>query len=199
MALLKSAAWTAVARVVVARPAAARGAVAVTLLAMAFGAFSTAGWAQTASESQVKAMFLFNFVKFVQWPTESFKAPSDPIVICVPEDSTIGGAVEEAVSGKTVEGRGLVVRRISEPCRGCACHILFVGAGKTRAKVVLDEAKGSKALTVGETDGFAEEGGMINFKLVDAKVRLEINITAADREGIRISSKLLGLARIVKK
>jgi hypothetical protein len=155
--------------------------------------------AQNVDEYQVKAAFLYNFAKFVEWPAHALKSSDDPLVICVIGRSPFGSLLEQAVSGKQIEGRPLVVREISEAHDALACQILFVAAGeKKRVPAILDQLKSGHVLTVGDIQNFAAAGGMINFKLEAGRVRIEVNVEAAERANLRISSKLLSLATIVK-
>jgi hypothetical protein len=155
--------------------------------------------AQALDEYQVKAAFLYNFVKFVEWPPHAFKSPPDRIAICILGRDPFGGALDDAVNGKTFEGSTFVVPRISEVRQANGCQILFVSASeRKRMLAIIAELKGVGALTVGEMEGFAAQGGMINFRLEDGRVRLEVNVEAVERANLRISSKLLSLAQIVK-
>ena len=155
--------------------------------------------AQNADEYQVKAAFLYNFAKFVEWPEGAFKTPTDPIIICVLGRSPFGSLLEQSVKGKQIEGRALVIRQISEPREASGCHLLFVTASeKKRSPAILELLKSASVLTVGETSNFAAAGGVINFKLEDGKVGLEINVCSAERARLKISSKLLSLAKIIK-
>lgn len=168
-------------------------------LVIALGA-SAGAQGHAIDEYQVKAAFLYNFAKFVEWPPRSFKSASQSIAICILGENAFSPSLEQAVAGKVIEGRGFVVRQISNTQQAARCQILFVSASeRTRSRSILDDLKSSGVLTVGETDGFAGQGGVINFKLADDRVRIEINLQAAEREQIRISSKLLSLAQIVKK
>jgi hypothetical protein len=152
------------------------------------------------NEYQVKAFFLYNFARYVEWPSQSFKAVNDPIVICILGQNPFGSALDQAITGKVVEGRPFVVRRISDIQPGSNCHILFVNSSeRKRFRSMAESLKGSGVLTVGETPGFTADGGVINFKLEDGKVRFEIDVDAAGRENLHISSKLLSLAQIAKK
>lgn len=156
--------------------------------------------AQVTDEYQVKAAFIYNFAKFVEWPPHAFKSPMDPIVICVLGQNPFGGALEEVVNGKSVEGRSFVVRQLSGEQAAAGCQILFISSSeRKRLRGILGELKASGALTVGETDTFASEGGMINFKIEGGRVRLQVNVDAAEQGKLRISSKLLSLAEIVKR
>ena len=148
-------------------------------------------------EYQVKAAFIYNFAKFVTWPAQAFKGPADPLAICVVGEDPFHGALEEAVRGKTIDGRPLAVKAIDKVESGCTCQILFVS--HSGAKRSLVEMFPNGVLIIGESPGFAAKGGgVINFKLQDGRVRFEINPEAADRQQLRISSKLLSLAEIVK-
>ena len=147
------------------------------------------------NEYQVKAFFLYNFARYVEWPSQSFKAASDPIVICILGQNPFGSALEQAIAGKVVEGRPFVVRQISDVEPGGNCRILFVNSSeRKRFRSMAGILKGIGVLTVGEVQGFTADGGVINFKLQDGKVRFEINADAAEREHLHISSKLLSLA-----
>jgi hypothetical protein len=154
--------------------------------------------AQVIDEYRVKAAFLYNFAKFVEWPASSFKNAADPIIICV-LGNPFGDRLENTVNGKEIEGRRLIVRQISDISEAAGCHILFVATGKKRVTDLLGSVKASPVLTIGESGNFAEAGGVIGFKLESGKVRLQINVYAAERAHLRVSSKLLGLAEIVKE
>lgn len=148
-----------------------------------------------ADEYPVKAAFLFNFAKFVEWPAGAFKSPEDPITICVLGQNPFGTALEDVVRDKTVANRAFVVRAVSNSQQAANCQIVFVSASeRKRFHFLLDQLKGRSILTVGEGDDFTANGGIINFKLKEARVRIEIDAGAADRAGLRISSKLLSLA-----
>lgn len=153
-----------------------------------------------ADEYHVKAAFLFNFTKFVEWPAQAFKTPADPIVICVLGQNPFGTALEEAVSGKVVGGRTLSVRQISDSQPPCDCQILFVNPSeRKRFRSMLGSLQGAGVLSVGEAERFTADGGVINFKMESGSVRLEINIAAAEYSEIHISAKLLSLAQVVRK
>jgi hypothetical protein len=140
-------------------------------------------------EYQVKAVYLFNFAKFVEWPAE---APSGPLTICVAGDNPFGSVLDETVRGETVNGRLLVARIIPAPQTDC--HMVFVPQGATTAPY-LRAAQGLPILTIGETPDFLKQGGMISFILEGGKVRFQIDSKAAERAELRISSNLLRLAR----
>jgi hypothetical protein len=169
-------------------------------LAIVLGATCVLGLLGQVNEYQVKAFFLYNFARYVEWPPESFKAANDPIVICILGQNPFGGALEQAVAGKVVDGRPFVVRQILDIPPGSGCRILFVNASeRKRFRSMAGRLKGSAVLSVGETPGFTADGGVVNFKLEDGKVRFEIDVEAAGRERLRISSRLLSLAQIAQK
>jgi len=167
-------------------------------LVIAAALFTTSAMAQTVDEYHVKAAFVFNFAKFIQWPTEAFKTPSDPLVICVVGQDQMANSLRETVNGNTIDGRPVIIRQIAIGQGPCDCHILFVGASAMKSfRSHPKEPTG--VLTVGETPGFAVDGGAITLKLEDGRVRFEINVAEAERQQLHISSKLLSLAQVVKK
>jgi hypothetical protein len=156
--------------------------------------------AQPAEEYRVKAAFLYNFAKFTEWPAQAFKSASDLIVIGVLGKNPFGDALAEAVSGKILGGRAFQVREVTDAQQAAAYQIVFVSSSERKRLGPLFSRIGSAAvLTVGETDNFASEGGIINFKIEAGNVRFQINVEAARKHQLRISSKLLGLAEIVEK
>jgi len=156
--------------------------------------------AQIVDEYQVKAAFIYNFAKFVEWPPHAFKSAADPIVVCVLGQNPFGNMLDAAVSGKAVEGRTFLVRQLSGEQSSAGCQILFVSSSERKhLHAILGEIKTGGVLTVGETDTFASEGGVINFKIEDGRVRFQVNVDAAEQARLRISAKLLSLAQIVKR
>lgn len=152
-----------------------------------------------ADEYPVKAAFLFNFAKFVEWPADVLKGPEDPISICVLGQNPFGGALEDVVHNKTVANRSFAIRQVLNGQQASKCQIVFVTASeRKRFRSLLEELKGRSILTVGEADDFVANGGIINFKLKDARVRIEIDASAAERAKLHISSKLLSLAEITR-
>lgn len=173
------------------RSAAAAGALALLL----GGGF--AGAADALTETQVKAAYIYNFAKFVQWPAEAFATPQAPLVLCVPAKEGLGGALA-AIDGKPVQGRELQVRRAVKPDELKSCHILFVPEADAHATPDLLRKVGAlPVLTIGEREGFATAGGGIGFVTGDERVQFEINPDAANRANLKISSQLLRLATIV--
>ena len=149
-------------------------------------------------EYQVKAAFLYNFAKFVRWPPGSFGSSSEAITICVLGPDPFGRSLDDTVVGRTIEGRSLMVRRISSVKEAPGCHILFIGAAQNkRAPLTLAEIKTPGILTIGDSDSSGVDGVIITFKLEGGKVRFEINVDAAEQKNLQISSRLLSLAHIV--
>ena len=151
-----------------------------------------------AREYQVKAIFLYNFVRFITWPDAAFPDAHTPITIGILGDDPFGPLLEEAVQGEVIDGRSLTIKRSTRVEEVIDSHMLFVGKSeKGRVGQILAAVQGKSILTVGETEAFARQGGIINFITVDNKVRYEINLEAAKRAHLDISSKLLSLAKIV--
>lgn len=149
------------------------------------------------SEYEVKAAFIYNFARFIQWPEEAFDKKESNLELCVLGDDPFGPALD-AMEGKTVKGRKLRVRRFRKAGKMEGCHFLFVGASeKDRLGRILKSLVSTHAVTVGDMEGFARAGGTIQFVMEANRVRFIINAAAADRAGLRISSKMLRLARSV--
>ncbi len=144
-------------------------------------------------EQSVKAAFIYNFTKYVTWPAKAFDSGSSPIVIGIVGQDSLGGALEVAVNGKTVEGRPLVVRHLHWGQDLTGCHVLFVPGGEQENAAALKSLAGKPILIVGESSGFTHRAGIINFVIQSSRVRFEINDRAAKDRGLSISSKLLSL------
>lgn len=150
------------------------------------------------SEYEVKAVFLYNFAKFVEWPAEAFRGAGAPFVICVVGDDPFGELLENTTRGERVNGHEIAIRRFNSEDGLRGCHIVFVSTSeRKRLTRVFDAVKGSATLTVGETEDFARQGGVIDFVKERYRIGFEINVAAAERAQLKISSKLLSLARIV--
>ncbi len=173
---------------------------ALLLFLCAWGlALSAAARAEVAaSEYAVKAAFLFNFTKFVDWPPRAFTDERSPLKICVLGQDPFGKALRSFMD-EEVGGRRLQLLRVDALNNPAACHVLFVcRSERDRLPQILAAVRGAPVLTVSDTPGFLDDGGMINFVLEGSKVRFEIDQEAAEQAGIKISSKLLALARHVK-
>ncbi len=149
-------------------------------------------------EYDLKAAFLFNLAKFVEWPVEAFGDADTPITICILGEDPFGRSLDEIVSNESVRNRELVVRRYRDMKKVAACHILFVNLSRPADLQGLRTYLEDKpVLTVGETEEFVDHSGIIRFVMVGNKVRLRINIEAARAARLTISSKLLRLAEVV--
>jgi hypothetical protein len=177
------------------------GIVAVSLMcmSMALPARAQSDDSSGSSEYLIKAGFIYNFAKLTEWPAPSFPQPNSPIVIGIlGEKDPFQGTLDDVLRGKQVNGRAFVVKHMKgkEDVKGC--NMLFVSSSE---KEHLDELfrfiQGLPILTIGDTPGFAQRGGIINFVLEDNRVRFDIDVEAAKQANITISSRLLTLARIV--
>lgn len=161
-------------------------------------ALSAAAQSAHAPEDEVKAAFLYNFAKFVDWPTQAFANSSTPIRFCVLGDDRFGETVSNTLQEKSVSGRPVVNSRLQSPAQARPCHVLFVSPENPEAlKLALEAIRGLPVLTVSESADFLRLGGMINFVLEEGRVRFEINLEAAERHHLKLSSKLLAVARVV--
>jgi hypothetical protein len=154
--------------------------------------------AEPSREYGIKAVFLFNFARFVAWPPVAFAGSQAPLVIGVLGDDPFGGALDEAANAENVDGHPLVVRRFRLVDEIGACHILFISRSEARRLgEILAALKDRSVLTVGDGDDFAQRGGMIRFVTENNRVRLRINLGATQAAHLTLSSKLLRPADIV--
>lgn len=170
--------------------------VGLLTLASPIRAQSTEG--SGSSEYLIKAGFIYNFAKLMEWPAPAFSQSTSPIVIGVLGTDPFQGMLDNVLHGKQVNGREFVVKHLKWGDDLRSCNILFVSSSE---KAHFDELfhliRGLPILTIGDTPGFAERGGIINFVLVDNRVRFDIDVNAAKQAKISISSRLLALATIV--
>jgi hypothetical protein len=154
--------------------------------------------APVARETQVKAVFLFNFVQFVEWPAAAFASPDAPLVIGVLGADPFGEILDEVVRGEKIGARTLEVRRFATVEEVAGCQLLFISASEQpHLEETLRALQGRPILTVGDTEGFATRGGMIRFVTDRGRIKLRINLAAAKAAGLVLSSKLLRPAEIV--
>jgi hypothetical protein len=150
------------------------------------------------TEYQVKAAYLFNFVKYVEWPTNAFQNPTAPFLIGVLGQDPFGTDLERTIAGRTINNRPIVVRRLADEADAKQCHILFISTPeKPRFEKILDSLRGSPILTVADADTFLELGGVIDFVTRDNKVRFRANLNSARASQLKISSRLLSVADAV--
>jgi YfiR/HmsC-like len=149
-------------------------------------------------EYQVKAAYLLNFTRYVDWPSQVFQAPTDPVRVCVLGQDPFGVVLDATMQGKTTQGRPLAVRRVRSSSGAAGCHLVFISRKTWRTLRELPRAlRSAGRLTVGESEEFAQAGGVIGFVIRDEAVRFVVNAEARDRAGLRISSRMLSLAAAV--
>ena len=171
-------------------------------LSFAFGLLLFGGnlLAQDPSlEYEVKAAFLNNFVNFIDWPARTFSGPAAPVRLCVFGRDPFGGALERMARAESIGGRPRVVETTDSIDELRACHVVFIpNTEQSRSAGVLDSLGTTAVLTVGESATFLESGGIINFAIERNRVRFDINLPRAEESDLKISSKLLRLARTTR-
>jgi hypothetical protein len=168
----------------------------VLLLGLAAGL--VCGAADEPLEYQVKAAFLLNFTKFIEWPATAFAQPDSPVSICVWGEDPFGQTMDDIVTGEVAGGRKVTAERIKRPPAPRSCQVVFAGKSEKAIAKVLS-GLGPGILTVGEGENFLRDGGMIAFVIENRRVRFLINQTAAENAGLKLSSKLLSVAKAVEK
>ncbi|MEP7307578.1 MAG: YfiR family protein [Acidobacteriota bacterium] len=162
------------------------------------------GWvsaaaAQTPSLTEIKAAFLFNFANYAEWPADSL-TPGQRLLLCVVDDRAIADALTHAIKARTVGGHEVQVEVVPADGKIRTCHLLYAGPlDLKRFTQVMEMVKGAAVFTVGDDDQFAASGGIAQFIVEHDRMRFAINPAAATRARIRLSSKLLNLAKIVKE
>jgi YfiR/HmsC-like len=163
--------------------------------ALSFAAFAGPG---QLPEYKVKAVFIYNFAKFVEWPAEEPQKRNKVLTICVLGDDPFG-ANFNVIRGKTIKGRAVESKTIMSIEKAKDCDCLFISESeKSNVGEILGDLKDYKVLTISDMDGFLDAGGIIQFVLEKSKVRFLINMGVAKRAGFKVSSKLLELAKKVK-
>jgi hypothetical protein len=160
---------------------------------------SVSSRAAAPTEYQLKAAFLLNFAKFVEWPATVFRSQQSPFSICVLGNDPFGHDLDDTVKGQTIGNRTVAVKRISQIPRDDGCQMIFVSsADGDKWQRGFDALKSSPVLTVVERDDLMDNV-VINLKVEENKIRFEVNLEAAEHAGLRISSKLLRLAKSVRE
>ena len=169
------------------------------LAALALAAGAPAHGSDVSLEYKVKAAYLFNFAKFIEWPPKAFSAQNTPFTFCVLGADPFGADLERTIKNETVGGREIAIRRLKRIQERDLCHVLFISSSeKDNLPQILGVLKNSSVVTVSEFDSFTQQGGMINLYVEDHRVRFEINLGPAENAGLRISSKLLKLAKLTR-
>lgn len=154
--------------------------------------------AQPTPEYQVKAVFLFNFTQFVEWPSTAFEKQNAPLVIGILGKDPFGSYLDETIKGEEVNGHPLVVQRFGRVEEVKTCHILFITPSeKDQVNNIFDRLKHQPILTVGDVVNFSKNGGMIRFYTENSKIHIRINLDVVKAADLTISSKLLRMAEIV--
>lgn len=161
-----------------------------------FSVSIVAGQESKVSEYQVKATYLYNFSRFVEWPEQAGPATqSDTFLICVLGDNPFGSTLNDLVANESIEGRSVETKQVLTPADAAKCRVLFISLSEEgRLKTILSGLRKSSVLTVSDLPRFVEKGGMIQFVLEDNHVRFQVNATTAKRAGLVMSSELLKLA-----
>ena len=171
---------------------------AIHYLVIILLACSMVSLAQTPAnrEYQIKAVFLFNFTQFVEWPASAFSSAQAPMVIGILGKDPFGSYLTEIVSGEQVNGRPLIIQHFNNTEEIKSCHILFINLEQANLQDELLKLKGKNILTVSDSPNFLLQGGMIRFFTKNNKMQFQINLDATKEANLVISSKLLRLAEI---
>jgi len=154
--------------------------------------------AQRVDEEQVKAAYVYNFAKFTEWPANAFMSANDPIRVCVLDDQPFHSQLMQIIRDKRIGDRVVLAVSVQNPEKARNCHILFINSThNVEAARLFESLRGSSVLTVGETESFVDRGGTISFVTQDGQVHFQVNHRAATESGIRLSSRLLSVARKV--
>ncbi len=153
--------------------------------------------AQSVEEHEAKAVFVLRLINFVQWPAANNSRNANLVIGIIGTDAT-SDALQRLASGKSIDGREIVVRRLNPESDFSACQVVFIGASeRNHTSSLLERIRGGSVLTVGESDGFGQRGGIVNLVLDEGRIHLEVNARAAERAHLQISSRLMSLATIV--
>jgi hypothetical protein len=168
----------------------------VTLLTAS--AFILSAQTPVNREYQIKAVFIFNFTQFVEWPANTFATPQSPLIIGILGQDPFGSYLDETVASEKVNEHPMIIKRFRRVEDVKECHLLFIHSAETaKMPQILSSLKGKSVLTISDASNFIKQGGMIRFFTIDNKIQFQINPEAAKTEGLTISSKLLRLAEIV--
>ena len=172
---------------------------AARLMALSAALYASAPGMQQFNEYEMKAAYVYNLAKFVDWPPGTFHGPNDPIAICTLGQGPLAKTLAQAMNGERIGERRVAVQQLSDPQKANNCPILVIASsGRKQLQSILSGLDAAGVLTIGESEHFLDAGGVVNLKVEDARVHIEINITAAGHNKLHISPKLLSLARVVK-
>ena len=154
--------------------------------------------AQSLAAPQLKGAYLFNFIQFIEWPADAVPS-GDSLTLCIVNDEPVANAVDNTIKGRTVDGHSLDVRRLKVGERLPTCHLLYLGGANLKESLAAVEAiKGVFVLTVSDATRFADTGGMVELFVEGGRMKFAVNTDAMQRARIRLSSRVLGLAKIVR-
>ena len=154
---------------------------------------------EETAEYPVKLAFLYQFAQFVRWPPAAFETPTSPLVVCVAGQDPFDPDLEQELLNRTIDQHAIAIMSVKRGANLRNCHMVFVPAPESKqAASIIDSLRGSSVLTIGETKGFAERGGIINFTIEKNKLHFEINLDAVKQTPLTISSKVLAIAKIVR-
>jgi uncharacterized protein DUF4154 len=169
------------------------------VLVQAFLAKTALGQQDAAGEYELKAAMLYNLTRFVEWPPSTYADAQAPTVLCILGRDPFGNSLTSLAPNQTASGRAVQIRNVPNDKGIRGCQVVYISSSERKSVVqILSTLKGASVLTVAEMTQFAARGGMIQFSLEERQVRFEINLDAASRADLKISSRLLVLARIVK-
>jgi hypothetical protein len=147
-------------------------------------------------EYKIKAAYLLNFAKFVEWPTNRFPTATNAIKVGVLGKDPFGSDLERTIGGRVIGGRKCEIVRAEDPDAALSCHIVFISSSERKElPAILEKLHRGNVLTVGEWAQFTQEGGIIGFYLYENTVRFDVNPQAAEKAGLRISANLLQIAK----
>ena len=173
---------------------------AIAALVYLLFAGSSALGQQKPSEYQVEAAYLYNFGRFVEWPAKGTLPQDSSFSICVLGEDPFGQALDTTLAGETIGKQRVTARRISSPQMSDDCQILFISSSEAnRLNKIMEALDKSAILTVSDIPQFSQRRGMIQFVLEENRIRFEVNLTAAQRAGLTLSSELLKVATVVRK
>ncbi len=155
--------------------------------------------AEGSTDAQVKAGFVYNFAKYTEWPAAAFASPQAPIRLCFTGVDESQAKAFAALEGKPVQGREVRIRRNPTLAEMAECNILYLGDDEPRrVHAALQAARNASVLTISDSDGFVDTGGVIGLLYAGNRMQFEVNLSAAQRAGLKIASQVLKIARVVR-
>ncbi len=180
------------------RNRASRWCAGVLLLALALARTgAVVAQSEPTPEYEVKAAYLLNFTRYVEWPQDAFEDDRSALEVCILGPDRFGEVIDRTMASRTSHGRPLRVSRIDQPDQALGCHVLFIGQKVDQRPKFLSSLRGQPILTVGESGRFLRNGGGVELIIVDETVQFGVNLDATDQAGLTVSSRMLHLARRV--